>query len=105
LVIIETTVFTRRIDELLSDDEYGLLQEELVARPDLGKIIPGSGGLRKLRWALSGRGKRGGARIIYYWVVDKDTILMLYAYAKNELTDLTPLQLNLLRKVVEEEFK
>jgi hypothetical protein len=105
VVIIETTVFTRRIDELLTDDEYGLLQDELAARPDLGKIIPGSGGLRKLRWALSGRGKRGGARIIYYWVVNKNTILMLYAYAKNELTDLTPRQINLLRKVVEEEFK
>lgn len=105
MVIIETTIFTRRINELLTDDEYRLLQTELVARPGLGKIIAGSGGLRKLRWASSGRGKRGGARIIYYWVVDQDTILMLYAYAKNDLTDLTAQQLNALRKVVEDEFK
>lgn len=105
MVIVETSIFTRRIDELLTGDEYRLLQSELVYRPDLGRIIPGSGGLRKLRWALPGRGKSGGARIIYYWVVDKNTILMLYAYAKNELSDLTPKQVESLRKVVEEEFK
>lgn len=105
MVIIETAIFTRRINELLSDDEYRLLQAELVDRPDWGKIIPGSGGLRKLRWALPGRGKSGGARIIYYWVVERDIILMLYAYAKNELTDLTPPQAKALRKIVEDEFR
>ncbi|MGB7922443.1 MAG: type II toxin-antitoxin system RelE/ParE family toxin [Pyrinomonadaceae bacterium] len=105
MVIIETSIFTRRVDELLTDDEYRLLQSELIHRPDLGKVIPGGGGLRKLRWALPGRGKSGGARTIYYWVVDRNTILMLYAYAENELSDLTPKQVETLRKVVEEEFK
>jgi len=105
VVIIETSVFTRRINELLTDEEYRLLQHELVERPDSGKVIQGSGGMRKLRWGLPGRGKRGGARIIYYWIVDQNTIMMLYAYAKNELTDLTPQQIRALRKVVEDEFK
>jgi mRNA-degrading endonuclease RelE of RelBE toxin-antitoxin system len=77
VVIIETSVFTHRINELLTDEEYRLLQHELVKRPDSGKVIQGSGGMRKLRWGLPGRGKSGGARIIYYWIVDQNTILML----------------------------
>ena len=66
MVILETHAFTARILELLSDDEYRLLQQELVARPDAGRLIRGTGGLRKVRWAAKGRGKRGGARIVYY---------------------------------------
>jgi len=66
MIIIETHIFTRKLKALLTDDEYRKLQNELVLRPDAGKIIPGSGGLRKLRWAGSGRGKRGGVRVIYY---------------------------------------
>jgi len=67
MLIIETPIFTKRVKALLSDEEYRLLQNELVARPDAGKIIPESGGLRKIRWSGSGRGKRGGTRLIYYW--------------------------------------
>jgi len=70
MVIIETSVFTRRITELLSDDEYRELQATLVERPKAGPVIPGSGGIRKLRWSASGRGKRGGARVIYYWATE-----------------------------------
>lgn len=67
MVIVETSVFTKRVLKLLLDDEYRELQSELVDRPNAGAVIPGSGGIRKLRWSASGRGKRGGARIIYYW--------------------------------------
>jgi len=70
VVIIETPIFTKLIQNLMSDDEYKELQEALVSRPDLGDIIKGSGGLRKVRWRLDGRGKSGGIRAIYYWVVD-----------------------------------
>jgi hypothetical protein len=70
----------------------------------LGDLIPGSGGLRKVRWALPGGGKRGGVRIIYYWAVRRDVIVMLYAYAKNELENLTPAQLGVLTNVVKAEF-
>ena len=82
MVIIETSIFTRRIAELLSDDEYRELQATLVERPKAGPVIPGSGGLRKLRWSASGRGKRGGARVIYYWATEQDHLLMLFIYAK-----------------------
>ena len=104
MVILETHAFTARILELLSDDEYRLLQQELVARPDAGRLIRGSGGLRKLRWAAKGRGKRGGARIVYYWHAPGDRLLMLLAYTKSEQDDLTPRQRAVLRKIVETEY-
>lgn len=102
--IIETSVFTRQVQTLLTDEDYRQLQLALVLHPESGAVIPGSGGLRKARWATQGRGKRGGVRVIYYWVVVQDKILMLYMYAKNEQDDLTPEQLKVLRKIVEEEF-
>ncbi len=105
MVIIETSVFTRRVQSLLADEEYRQLQAMLVERPTAGVVIPGSGGLRKLRWALPGRGKRGGARIIYYWAISRDQILMLFIFAKNERSDLTPNQLSVLRQMVEEEYQ
>ena len=76
----------------------------LVIRPDSGALIPGSGGLRKLRWAASGRGKRGGARLIYYWAVPQDQIILLFIYPKNVQDDLTPDQLRALRKIVEAQY-
>ncbi len=63
MVIIETSVFTRRIQELMSDEEYAELQETLATRPDMGDLIPCSGGLCKVRWGFEGRGKRGGVRV------------------------------------------
>jgi mRNA-degrading endonuclease RelE of RelBE toxin-antitoxin system len=104
VVILETHAFTARIVELLSDDEYRLLQQVLVARPDAGRLIRGTGGLRKLRWAAKGRGKRGGARIVYYWHVPGDRLLMLLSYKKGEQDDLTPRQRAVLRKIVEMEY-
>jgi len=77
----------------------------LVRCPVAGDIIKGSGGLRKLRWSASGRGKRGGSRVICYWFKDLETIYMLYAYAKNRQEDLTRDQLKILSKLVEEELK
>ena len=73
--------------------------------PGTGDLIQGSGGIRKIRWGASGRGKRGGARIIYYWANNHDQIFMLFAYAKNERDDLTKGQLSALRDIVISEFK
>lgn len=102
--IIETSVFTRQIQVMMADDEYRQMQEVLVVRPELGNIIPGSGGVRKMRWSFQGRGKRAGARVIYYWAVDDDTLFMLLAYGKSNQENLTQAQIQILKKIVEEEF-
>ena len=101
MIIIETTVFTRLIKTLMSDDDYRGLQEALVQRPDLGDLIQGSGGLRKVRWKLEGRGKSGGVRVIYYWVVNDDQLRMLYVYPKGKQENLSADQLKTLKQIVE----
>jgi mRNA-degrading endonuclease RelE of RelBE toxin-antitoxin system len=105
VIIAETPTFTRQVRELLDEESYRQFQLELVDNPDRGRLIPGSGGLRKIRWHGSGRGKRGGVRVIYYWATEREIILLLLAYPKNDREDLTPAQLAVLRRVVEEEFK
>lgn len=102
MLFVETRIFTRQLLAFLSDEEYRELQGQLLERPDLGALIPGSGGLRKARWGVGARGKRGGARVIYYWLRRRDTILMLLIYPKNVQDDLTPEQLRLLRRTVED---
>jgi hypothetical protein len=102
--LIETSTFTTQITALLSDYEYGEFQSRIAANPDLGALIRGGGGIRKVRVAVGSRGKSGGARVIYYWAVRKDVILLLYAYPKNVAADLTPKQVSQLAKVVKEEF-
>ncbi len=101
--IIETPIFTKLIQSLLADEEYRMLQSKLVEAPDLGALIPGSGGLRKVRWKTVDQGKRGGIRAIYYWYVSLDTILMLYAYPKSKKSDLTSQQLKALKMLIEED--
>ena len=103
--LIETSAFTRQITALLSDEEYGAFQSRLAANPGLGALIKGGGGIRKTRVAVESRGKRGGARVIYYWATRKHVILLLFAYAKNVSADLTAKQTALLAKVVKQEFR
>ena len=103
--IIETSVFTKRLKVLLSNEDYRLLQNEIILNPGKGKIIRGSGWLRKIRWSIRGKGKSGGVRIIYYWFKTKEIILMLLIYSKNEQDDLSKEQLKLLKFLVEKEFK
>lgn len=98
---IETPVFTRQICENMSDDDYAALQAWLSDHPESGDLIPGGGGLRKLRWSGSGRGKRGGSRVIYYFW-RPETILMMLSYLKNELADISPAQLKTLAKFAKE---
>lgn len=102
---VETPVFTAIIRDLLPDDEYRALQSALLLRPEQGALIPGSGGIRKLRWSGRGRGKRGGLRVIYFWFVSEGVVYMLYAYAKGVAADLTPAQIKVLRGLVKEEFE
>ena len=98
----ETTKFTENLLKLLSEEDYFELQWELVDNPTGGSIIKGSGGIRKIRWSAKGKGKRGGARVIYYFAVGNDTIFMLDVYAKNEKEDLSTFEVKFLRNLVKE---
>jgi mRNA-degrading endonuclease RelE of RelBE toxin-antitoxin system len=80
---IETRLFTRLVLDYLSDDDYARLQEALMRDPESGPVIPGAGGVRKLRWGAPGRGKRGGYRIVYYVRRAHGVIWMLTMYPKN----------------------
>jgi len=101
---IETSVFTRQITELLTDSEYKQLQHELLFKPLAGDLIKHSGGLRKIRWKAEGKGKRGGIRVIYYYLTKDEKIFMLYAYSKSRKDDLDANELKMLRDVVKEEL-
>jgi len=86
---IETTLFSRLVQEYLTDDDYRKLQDKLIRNPEAGVVVSGSGGVRKLRWAAPGRGKRGGYRVIYFVRRPKSIIWMLTIYPKSE-TDSIP---------------
>lgn len=102
VIFIETPPFERHREEYFGDEHYRLLQVWLMANPEAGNLIRASGGIRKLRWGSDGRGKRGGMRIIYYYVSAKSHIYFLTLYRKSEVTDLTRAQIKLLRKLVKE---
>jgi len=102
---VETPIFTRDVRDVLSGEDYRQLQLALLLRPEQGSVIKGGGGLRKIRWKVKGRGKRGSLRVIYYWIPSDDTIYMLLLYEKSDQEDLTPTQARILRKLVREELK
>ena len=102
---VETHVFTAALRRHLDDERYRQLQIALMLRPEQGPVIKQSGGLRKVRWGISGGGKRGGLRVIYYWAPKEQAFYMLYAYTKAEQGDLTAMQTRELSRVVREEFK
>ena len=101
--IAETSIFTKEITRILTDDEYKEFQNFLVANPKRGDIIKGSGGLRKIRWKVKGRGKSGGIRNIYYYYEKDSLILMIFVYEKSKTEDLTPKQIEMLRKTFMED--
>jgi mRNA-degrading endonuclease RelE of RelBE toxin-antitoxin system len=104
MIFYETDLFTARIIELIDDASYAALQAVLVADPEAGDLVPKTRGLRKIRWMGSGRGKRGGIRVIYYLVCN-DEIFMLYAYPKNRESDLSARHLQLLTELVEQHLE
>lgn len=101
VVFIETPIFTRQLLVALTDDQYAGLQGMLMAHPDIGVLIKGGSGIRKIRWAANGRGKSGGVRVVYFWRVAEAQIMFLTIYAKNEQTNLTPAQVKQLARYVE----
>ena len=99
---IETPTFTRLLLDLLSDDEYRFLQNILVENPERGDVLKGGGGIRKLRYSLSGLGKSGGVRVIYYWMREDEQVYMLLIYPKSKKDTLTDRETALLREFVKE---
>lgn len=98
----ETASFTQRVVEYLGDESYAQLQWYLLNQPDAGDLIRASGGIRKLRWTVAGKGKRGGTRVIYYYASARGLFYMLDIYAKSEKEDLTSGELRALSKLVKE---
>lgn len=99
MTFVETKLFTKLVQTYLSDDDYAALQQSLIANPQAGDVIPGSGGVRKLRWGGTGRGKRGGLRAVYYLRLSKGEIWMLTLYAKNVADNISA---GVLRRIKEE---
>jgi hypothetical protein len=99
---VETPTFTRQVLELLNDEEYRALQNTLVEDPEVGDLIKGGGGIRKMRHAVEGRGKSGGVRAIYYWVKDAHQIYMLIVYPKSKKDNLSERETAILRDLVKE---
>ncbi len=101
---VETSVFTAAIRHHLDDEQCRHLQIALMLRPTQGPVIKGTGGLRKVRWAKAGAGKRGGLRVIYAWFPAEQAFFMVYAYSKADQGDLTPAQAKALGRVARKEL-
>jgi hypothetical protein len=89
VTVVETPEFLSAVRKLMDDDERSLLVDYLAANPAAGDLIVGTGGVRKLRWALEGRGKRGGARVVYFYHDGSMPLFVLTVYAKNAQADLS----------------
>ena len=100
---IETPFFTKALERYLDDEDYSKLQHHLNEHPEAGAIVPGSGGVRKLRWAVVGRGKRGGLRIIYYLRTARGEIWMLTVYGKNVRENVPAHLLKQMREAIDDE--
>ncbi|MBF0185150.1 MAG: transcriptional regulator [Magnetococcales bacterium] len=101
ITFIEAPAFSRLIHDYLDDAEYAAMQWSLALHPETGVVIPGSGGVRKLRWCVAGRGKRGGVRVIYYWRTRQGEIWLLTIYAKNETENMTAAVLRQLKEEID----
>lgn len=101
--VVETEAYLRRAERLMTEEERFAVVDYVAANPQGGDVIPGSGGIRKMRVPLEGRGKRGGARVLTIYVADRAVYLLL-AYAKNEQANPTPEQARMLKRLVETLF-
>jgi len=100
MTVVETDQFLRDASKLMTEGERMNLVASIAANPQSGDLMPGGGGVRKLRWALSGRGKRAGARVIYYFHGEELPIFLLAAYGKNEKANLTKAERNAIAKLI-----
>jgi hypothetical protein len=102
LMFVYLPSFIRTADEALSDDQFRSLENQLLADPRAGDVIPHTGGMRKLRVAMTGRGRRGGARVVYYYVDRQGRVYLVLFYAKNRQATLTAEQAATLRQLAAE---
>jgi hypothetical protein len=93
VTLIEQPVFTKQVTELVDDDDYREFQNELARNPEKGPVVQGSGGLRKVRMALPGRGKSAGARVLYLYFARRQTIILYYVYTKGDIEDIPTAQM------------
>lgn len=100
-IFVESTIFEKYRESYLTDDEFSLFQAELMSDPKKGEVIQGTGGLRKIRVAGKDKGKRGGSRVIYYFLDDFQRFYLLTIYSKNEMSDLTADQKKQLKAFME----
>jgi mRNA-degrading endonuclease RelE of RelBE toxin-antitoxin system len=107
LVFFETPLFTRLLGDYLTDESYRDLQRALMENPELGNVMPGTGGFRKVRWEdpRRGKGKRGGLRIIYYYLTAEHQIWFFTVYDKDEAADLTTEERKELKKAIQRELE
>jgi len=104
--IVRTAIFSRCLKKLHAKEaDVMALEEAIAANPEAGDVIPGLGGLRKIRFAMGGKGKRSGGRAVYFLVLADDTVFMLFAYSKAAQEDLSQAQKRMLLKFVEEVIK
>jgi hypothetical protein len=99
VTVVETPQFIEQSSQLMTEAQHDELIAFLSANPDAGDVVSGTGGIRKLRWALAGRGKRGGARVIHFFHGAEATVFALAMFAKNERVDLTPQERNEFRQL------
>jgi len=100
MTVVETGEFLKRVKPLMSDEERAELVAFVGANPEAGEIMPETGGVRKIRWALEGKGKRGGARVVYYYHSERLPVFLLSAYAKNQRSNLTQAERNSMKRLI-----
>ena len=102
ITVVETRPFIADAERCLSNDEREQFIEYIARNPTTGVVIPGTGGIRKVRWGMAGRGKRGGVRVIYYYHSERMPLFLLTVYAKSRKTDLSPAEKAAMRRIVAE---
>ena len=107
LAFLETPLFTRLLGDHLADESYRKLQRALMENPEMGDVMPGTGGFRKVRWedARRGKGKRGGLRVIYYYLSADHQVWFFTLYDKDEAADLTTEEKKVLKKAIQAELE
>jgi hypothetical protein len=105
VTFVESPLFTRQVHDYLTDDEYGVFQAFLASNPEVGDVVRGSGGVRKMRWGRRGTGKSGGVRVLYFARTDAGEIWLLLIYAKSVVESMPAHILKALKEEMEHAYR